>query len=74
MCIRDREAAEELAERFEICVHNASISYSILNKKPCYGWRFFATPDLATDAKVAAEHARVLAALDAMEKRVAAAV
>ena len=67
------EAAEALSERFEIPVDSGSISASILKKKPRYGWRFFATPDVAADAKIAAEHARVLAALDAMEKRVAAA-
>ena len=66
------EAAEALAERFEIRVDHGAISASILKKQPRYGWRFFATPDLATDAKIAAEHARVLAALDDLDARVAA--
>jgi hypothetical protein len=68
------EAAEALSERFEIPVDSGGISRSILKGYQHCGWRFFATPDLATDAKVAAEHARVLAALDDLDARVAAAV
>ena len=67
------EAAEALTQRIGVSVTQSSVSSSIQSGGLSRGWRFFATPDAATDARRAAEHARVVAALDAMEARVAAA-
>ena len=67
------EAAEALLKRLGVRVDHGNVSRSILTGWLHCGWRFFATPDAATDAKVAAGRARVVAALDAMEARVAAA-
>ena len=66
------EAAEALAQRLGRSVESGSVSRSIHSGLLHSGWRFFAAPDAAADAKLAAQHARVVAALDAMDARVAA--
>ena len=67
------QAAEALSQRLGVRATSANVSRSIQTGYLHCGWRFFATPDVSTDAQVAAEHARVVAALDAMEARVGAA-
>lgn len=60
------EAAEALSVKLGMRVDHGSVSNGILIGRLTRGWRCFATPDAATDAKVAAEHRRVLAALNAL--------
>ena len=63
------EVAEALWQRFKVRATKRHVSRSILDGFMCCGWRFFATPDAASDAKVAKERRRVLAALDALPAR-----